>query len=133
MTALHGDDVISYVSKYGSSGIKVIEKYGDDIIRLAKRHGDDVVRYVGMYGDDGLRFANKGKAGLYIMRFMPPKAFAKCIKFIKYGLIATIFLIIATHPIAFLSGLINALAWLFGASPIIIAIIIVLVAAFFTI
>ena len=28
------DDVISYVSKYGSGGAKVIEKYGDDVIRL---------------------------------------------------------------------------------------------------
>ncbi|HHT9112160.1 MAG: hypothetical protein HZA47_09780 [Planctomycetes bacterium] len=133
MAALHGDDVISYVSKYGSRGIEVIEKYGDDVIRLAKRHGDDVVKYVGMYGDDGLKLARKGKIGLFVMRFMPPKAFAKCAKFAKYGLIASIFLIIATHPIAFLSGLIHALAWLFGASPIIIAIILGLVATFFLI
>ncbi|HHT9137053.1 MAG TPA: hypothetical protein ACFYEK_07415 [Candidatus Wunengus sp. YC60] len=133
MAALHGDGVISYVSKYGSSGIKVIEKYGDDVIRLAKRHGDDVIKYVGMYGDDGLKLARKGKAGLFVMRFMPPKIFAKCVKFIKYGLIATIFLTIATHPIAFLSGLINALAWLFGTSPILIAIILGLVASFFII
>lgn len=130
MAALH-DDVISYASKYGSSGVKVIEKYGDDVISLAKRHGDKVIKYVGLYGDDGLRLANKGKAGLFIMHFMPPKTFAKCIKFIKYGLVATIFLIIATHPIAFLSGLIHALAWLFGASPVMIAIILGLAAAFF--
>ena len=83
MTALHGDDVISYVSKYGSSGIKVVEKYGDDVIRLAKRHGDGVIKYVGMYGDDGLKLARKGKVGLFVMRFMPPKAFAKCAKFAK--------------------------------------------------
>ena len=133
MAALHGDDVISYVSKYGSSGIKVIEKYGDDVIKLAKRHGDDVIKYVGMYGDDGLKLARKGKVGLFAMRFMPPKAFAKCAKFAKYGLIASVFLIIATHPIAFLSGLIHALAWLFGASPVIMAIILGLVATFFII
>ena len=131
MAALHGNDVISYVSKYGASGVKIIEKYGDDVIRLAKRHGDDVIKYVGMYGDDGLKLARKGQAGLFVMRFMPPKALAKCAKFAKYGLIASIFLIIATHPIAFLSGLINALAWLFGASPVTIAIILGLVAAFF--
>ncbi|MBI2472274.1 MAG: hypothetical protein HYV59_13720 [Planctomycetes bacterium] len=133
MTALHGDDVISYVSKYGSSGIKVIEKYGDDVVRLAKRHGDDVIKYVGMYGDDGLKLARKGKAGLFVMRFMPPKIFAKCVKFVKYGLIASILLIVVTHPIAFLSGLINALAWLFGTSPVIIAVILGLVAVFFII
>ena len=133
MAALHGDNVISYVSKYGSGGIKVIEKYGDDVIRLAKRHGDDVIKYVGMYGDDGLKLARKGKIGLFVMRFMPPKAFAKCAKFAKYGLFASIFLIIATHPIAFLSGLINALAWLFGTSPVIIAIILGLAATFFII
>jgi hypothetical protein len=133
MAALHGDDVISYASKYGSSGIKVIEKYGDNVVRLAKRHGDDVIKYVGMYGDDGLKLARKGKAGLFIMRFMPPKAFAKCAKFAKYGLFTSIFLIIATHPIAFLSGLIHALAWLFGASPIVIAIILGLAATFFII
>ena len=133
MAALHGDNVISYVSKYGASGIKVIEKYGDDVIRLAKRHGDDVIKYVGMYGDDGLKLARKGKVGLFVMRFMPPKAFAKCAKFAKYGLIATTLLIIATHPIAFLSGLINALAWLFGTSPVIIAVILGLVAIFFII
>ncbi len=133
MAALHGDDVISYVSKYGSSGVKVIEKYGDDVIRLAKRHGDDVIKYVGMYGDDGLKLARKGKVGLCIMRFMPPKAFAKCAKFIKYGFIASIFLTIATHPIAFLSGLIHALAWLFGASPVIVAVILGLAASFFII
>ena len=131
MAALHGDDVISYVSKYGSSGIKVIEKYGDDVIRLAKRHGDDVIKYVGMYGDDGLKFARKGKVGLFVMRFMPPKAFAKCVKFVKYGLVASIFLIIATHPIAFLSALINALAWLFNTNPVVITIILSLIAIFF--
>jgi hypothetical protein len=86
-----------------------------------------------MYGDDGLKLARKGKAGLFIMRFMPPKAFAKCAKFAKYGLFTSIFLIIATHPIAFLSGLIHALAWLFGASPIVIAIILGLAATFFII
>ena len=133
MAALHGDDVISYASKYGPSGIKVIEKYGDDVIRLAKRHGDDVIKYVGMYGDDGLKLARKGKVGLFVMRFMSPKIFAKCAKFAKYGLVASIFLIIATHPIAFLSGLVNALAWVFGASPIIIAVILGLVATFFII
>ncbi|MBM2834124.1 MAG: hypothetical protein HW406_1285 [Candidatus Brocadiaceae bacterium] len=131
MAALHGDDVISYVSKYGSSGIKVIEKYGDDVIRLAKRHGDDVIKYVGMYGDDGLKLARKGKVGLFVMRFMPPKIFAKCAKFIKYGLIASIILTFLTHPIAFLSGLINALAWLFHTSPVVIAIILSLIAIFF--
>jgi len=131
MAALHGDDVISYVSKYGSSGIKVIEKYGDDVIRLAKRHGDDVIKYVGMYGDDGLKLARKGKVGLFVMRFMPPKTFAKCAKFVKYGLIASIILTFLTHPIAFLSGLINALAWLFHTSPVVIAIILSLIAIFF--
>ena len=133
MAALHGDDVVSYVSRYGASGVKVIEKYGDDVVRMAKRHGDDVIKYVGMYGDDGIKLARKGKAGLVIMRFMPPKAFAKCAKFIKYGLIASIVLTIATHPIAFLSGLIHTLAWLFGASPVVIAIILGLIAAFFVI
>lgn len=133
MSILHGDDVISYASKYGSSGIKVIEKYGDDVIRLAKRHGDDVIKYVGIYGDDGLKFARNGVAGLFVMRFTSPKIFAKCVKFIKYGLIATILLIFATHPIAFLSGLVKALAWLFGTSPVIIANILGLVAIFFII
>jgi len=131
MTALHGDDVISYVSKYGSSGVKVVEKYGDDVIQLAKRHGDDVIKYVGMYGDDGLKLAKKGKVGLFVMRFMPPKTFAKCAKFVKYGLIASIILTFLTHPIAFLSGLINALAWLFHTSPVVIAIILSLIAIFF--
>ena len=131
MTALHGDDVISYVSKYGSSGVKVVEKYGDDVIKLAKRHGDDVIKYVGMYGDDGLKLARKGKVGLFVMRFMPPKTFAKCAKFVKYGLIASIILTFLTHPIAFLSGLINALAWLFHTSPVVIAIILSLIAIFF--
>ena len=133
LSITHGDDIIKYVSRYGASGGRVIEKYGDDVIGLAKRYGDDVIKYVGMYGDDGLKLAGKGKAGLFIMRFMSPKVFTKCVKFIKYGLIATIFLTIATHPIAFLSGLINALAWLFGTSPVIIAIILGLVAAFFII
>ncbi|MDO8131000.1 MAG: hypothetical protein Q6355_03780, partial [Candidatus Brocadiales bacterium] len=133
LSITHGDDIIKYVSRYGASGVRVIEKYGDDVIGLSKRYGDDVIKYVGMYGDDGLKLAGKGKVGLYIMRFMPPKVFAKCVKFIKYGLIATIFLTIATHPIAFLSGLINALAWLFGTSPVIIAIILGLVATFFLI
>ncbi|MFN3533106.1 MAG: hypothetical protein ACK41Q_11420 [Candidatus Brocadia sp.] len=133
LSALYGDDVIPYVSRYGLSGVKVIEKYGHDVIRLAKKYGDDVIKYVGMYGDDGLKLARKGKAGLFVMRFMPPKIFAKCTKFIKYGLIATIFLTIATHPIAFFSGLINALAWLFGDSPVILAIILGLVAIFFII
>jgi len=130
MSILHGDDVISYASKYGSSGVKVIEKYGDDVIRTAKRHGDDVIKYVGMYGDDGLKFARKGEAGLFVMRFMSPKIFAKCVKFIKYGLIASILLTFVTHPIAFLTGLIKALAWLFGTSPVIIAIILGLAAIF---
>ncbi len=133
LSIIHGDDVVKYASKYGSTGMKVIEKYGDDVMGLAKRYGDNVIKYVGMYGDDGLKLAGKGKAGLFIMRFMSPKVFAKCVKFIKYGLIATIFLTIATHPFAFLSGLINALAWLFGTSPVIIAIILGLVATFFLI
>ena len=130
MSILHGDDVISYASKYGSSGVKVIEKYGDDVIRMAKRHGDDVIKYVGMYGDDGLKFARKGEAGLFVMRFMSPKIFAKCVKFIKYGLIASILLTFVTHPIAFLTGLIKALAWLFGTSPVIIAILLGVIATF---
>jgi hypothetical protein len=129
-SARHGDDVIAYVSKYGSSGVKVIEKYGDDVIKLAKRHGDDVIKYVSMYGDDGLRLARKGKTGIFVMRFMPPKIFAKCIGFIKYGLVASILLVFITHPAAFLAGLINALAWLFGTSPVIIAIVMGLVATF---
>lgn len=130
MSILHGDDVISYASKYGSSGVKVIEKYGADVIRMAKRHGDDVIKYAGMYGDDGLKLAGKGKVGLFVMRFMQPKVFAKCVKFIKYGLIASILLIFITHPIAFLSGLVKALAWLFGTSPIVIAIIMGITATF---
>ena len=84
-----------------------------------------------MYGDDGLKLARKGKVGLFVMRFMPPKAFAKCAKFVKYGLIASIILTFLTHPIAFLSGLINALAWLFHTSPVVIAIILSLIAIFF--
>ena len=130
LSAIHGDDVILYASKYGSSGVKVIEKYGGDVIRLSNKYGDNVIKYVGIYGDDGLKLARKGKAGLFVMRFMPPKAFAKCIKFIKYGLVATILFAFLTHPIAFLSGLINALAWLFGTSPVIIAVILGLVASF---
>lgn len=130
MSILHGDDVISYASKYGSNGVKVIEKYGDDVIRMAKRYGDDVIKYAGMYGDDGLKLAGKGKAGLFVMRFMQPKVFAKCVKFIKYGLIASILLIFITHPIAFLTGLVKAIAWLFGISPIIIAIIMGITATF---
>lgn len=130
MSILHGDDVISYATKYGSSGVKVIEKYGDDVIHMAKMHGDDVIRYVGIYGDDGLRLAGKGKTGLFVMRFMSPKVFAKCVKFIKYGLIASILLILITHPIAFLTGLVKALAWLFGTSPVIIAIIMGIIAIF---
>ncbi|MDQ1271605.1 MAG: hypothetical protein QG591_235 [Planctomycetota bacterium] len=124
MSILHGDDVISYASKYGSSGVKVIEKYGAEVIRMAKRHGDDVIKYIGIYGDDGLKLAGKGKIGLFVMRFMSPKVFTKCVKFIKYGLIASILLIFITHPIAFLTGLVKALAWLFGTSPIVIAIIV---------
>ncbi|NUO07262.1 MAG: hypothetical protein HUU08_01050 [Candidatus Brocadia sp.] len=131
LTALHGDDVISYVSKYGSSGVRVIETYGDDVVHLAKRHEDDVIQYVGMYGDDGLKLARKGKAGLFVMRLMPPKIFAKCVKFVKYGLIAAILLTFITHPIAFLTGLVKWFAWLFGASPILIAIILGIAATFF--
>lgn len=131
LSAIHGDDVISYASRFGSSGIKVIEQYGGDVIRLAKKHGDDVIRYVGMYGDDGLKLARNGKAGLFIMRFMPPRIFAKCVRFIKYGLVGVIFLTFATHPIAFLTGLVNALAWLFGTSPTVIAVIWGFTAAFF--
>lgn len=130
MSILHGEDVISYASKYGSSGVKVIEKYGNDVICIAKRYGDDVIKYVGLYGDDGLKLAGKGKAGLFVMRFMSPKVFARCVKFIKYGLIASILLILITHPIAFLTGLVKALAWLFGISPILIAIIMGIIATF---
>lgn len=130
LSAFYGDDIIPYVSKYGSSGIKVIGKYGKDVMRLAKKHGDDVVKYVGMYGDDGIKLARKGKAGLLAMRFMPPKVFSRCIKFVKYGLITTIFFTFATHPIAFLSGMIHAIAWLFGTSPIIVAIVLGLIATF---
>lgn len=130
LSALYGDDVIPYVSRYGSSGVKVIEKYGYDVIRMAKRHGDDVIKYVGMYGDDGLQLASKGKAGLLVMRFLSPRAFAKCVQFIKYGLVASILLTFLTHPIAFLSGLISALAWLFGASPMTIATIMGLAVTF---
>ncbi|MCF6156508.1 MAG: hypothetical protein E3K36_14990 [Candidatus Brocadia sp.] len=130
LSALYGDDIILYISRYGSSGVKVIEKYGHDVIRMAKRHGDDVIKYVGMYGDDGLQLASKGKAGLLVMRFLSPKTFAKCVKFIKYGLVASILLTFLTHPIAFLSGLINVLAWLFGTSPVTIATIMGLAVTF---
>ncbi len=133
ISILHGDDVISYVSRYGSTGVKVIEKYGDDVILLAGKHGDEVIKYVGMYGDDGLKLARKGKAGLFVMRFMPPKVFAKCAKFVKYGLVASILLTLITHPIAFLTALVKAIAWLFGISPVIITIILGLAATFFLI
>ncbi len=130
LSVLYGDNVISYVSKYGTRGVKVIEKYGDDVIQLSKKHGDDVIKYVGMYGDDGLMLARKGKTGLFIMRFMPPKVFTKCAKFIKYGLAVSILFAFVTHPLAFLSGLIKSLAWLFGTSPVIVVLIMGLIAAF---
>lgn len=130
LSAFYGDDIIPYVSKYGSSGVKVIRKYGNNVMQLAKKHGDDVVKYVGMYGDDGIKLARKGKVGLLVMQFMPPKAFSRCIKFVKYGLAATILFTFATHPIAFLSGLTHALAWLFGTSPIVVAIVLGLIATF---
>ncbi len=131
LSAFYGDDVISYVSKYGSSGVQTIAKYGHEVISLAKKHGDDVIRYVGMYGDDGLKLARKGKPGLFVMRFMPPKIFARCAKFIKYGLAASLLIAFVTHPIAFLSGLVKLLAWLSGTSPVVIAIIMGLIAVFF--
>jgi hypothetical protein len=127
---LYGKDIIPYVSKYGSNGVKVIGKYGNDIMPLAKKYGDDVIKYVGMYGDDGLKLARKGKAGLLVMRFMPPKVFVKCTKFIKYGLIALILFTFITHPLAFLSGLVKALSWLFGTNPIIVATVLGLIATF---
>ncbi|KAB2834477.1 MAG: hypothetical protein F9K48_06225 [Candidatus Brocadia sp.] len=131
LSAFYGDDVISYVSKYGSSGVQTIAKYGHEVISLAKKHGDDVIRYVGMYGDDGLKLARKGRPGLFVMRFMPPKIFARCAKFIKYGLAASLLIAFVTHPIAFLSGLVKLLAWLSGTSPVVIAIIMGLIAVFF--
>lgn len=133
LSALYGDEVISYVSKYGTNGVKVIEKYGNNVIQMAKSHGDDVIKYVSMYGDDGLKLAGKGKAGLLVMRFLSPRVFAKCVKFIKYGLVASILLIFLTHPIAFLSGLISFLAWLFCTSPVLIIIILCFIAVFFLI
>ncbi len=131
LVALYGDDVVPYIAKYGSNGVKVIEKYGQDVTLLAKRYGDDVIKYAGLYGDDGIRLAGKGKAGMLVMRYLSPKALAKCIKFVKYGLIATLGFAIATHPLAFLSGLVKALAWLCGTSPVVIAILLGLVLAFF--
>lgn len=131
LSILYGDNVIPYVSKYGSNGVRVIEKYGDDVIRLAKQYGDDVIKYVGVYGDDGLRLARRGKTGLFIMRFMPPKVFTKCVKFIKYGLAVSVLFAFVTHPLAFLSGLVKSLAWLFGTSPVIVAVIIGIIAIFF--
>ncbi|OQZ01029.1 MAG: hypothetical protein B6D35_04285 [Candidatus Brocadia sp. UTAMX2] len=131
LSAFYGDDVISYVSKYGSNGVQSIAKYGHEVISLAKKHGDDVIRYVGMYGDNGLSLARKGKAGLFVMRFMPPKIFASCTKFIKYGLAASLLFAFVTHPIAFLSGLIRVFAWLLGAHPLVVAIIMGLVLVFF--
>lgn len=128
--AFYGDDIIPYVSKYGSGGVRVIGRYGNDVMLLAKKHGDDVIKYAGMYGDDGIKLARKGKAGLLVMRFMPPKAFSRCIKFVKYGLVATILFTFATHPIAFLSGLIKALSWLFGANPVVVATVLGLVVTF---
>lgn len=133
LSALYGDDVILYVSKYGSSGVQVLGKYGNDVIHLSKAYGDDVIKYVALYGNDGLKLARKGKAGILVMRFMPPKVFSKCIKYIKYGLVALILFTCAAHPIAFLSGLIKALSWLLGAHPIVIATILGLVMLFFLI
>ncbi|MDG6005199.1 hypothetical protein BIY37_02480 [Candidatus Brocadia sapporoensis] len=130
LSALYGDDVILYVSKYGSSGVRSIITYGNDVIRLAKKHGDDVIRYVGRYGDDGLALAKKGKTGLFVMRFMPPKIFTKAARFTRYGLSAALLIAFVTHPLAFLSGLVKALAWLSGINPVIIAIIMGLLATF---
>lgn len=130
LSALYGDDIIPYVSKYGSSGVKVVRKYGNDVMYLAKKHGDDVVKYAGMYSDDGIKLARKGKVGLLVMRFIPPKVFSRCIKFVKYGLIASILLTFATHPIAFLSSLIKALSWLFGTNPVVVATVLGLVVTF---
>lgn len=134
LTALYGDDVIVYASKYGLNGVKVMKNYGSDIMNLARKQGDDVIKYVGMYGDDGIKLARKGKTGMLVMRFMPPKVFTKCVKFFKYGMVASVLLILATHPIAFLSGLINALSWLLGTNRLTIAIILGLtITAFFII
>lgn len=123
LTALYGDDVIVYASKYGLNGVKVMKYYGSDVTNLARKQGDDVIKYVGMYGDDGIKLAGKGKAGLLLMRFMSPKVFTKCVKFFKYGLVASVLLILATHPLAFLSGLVKALSWLLGTNRLTIAII----------
>ena len=134
LTALYGDDVMVYASKYGLNGVKVMKNYGSDAMNLARKQGDDVIKYAGMYGDDGIRLARKGKGGLLLMRFMPPKVFTKCVKFFKYGLVASILLILVTHPIAFLSGLIKALSGLLGTNRLAIAIIIGLaIAVIFTI
>lgn len=121
LSILYGKEILPYVSRYGANGVKVMGKYGNDVIPLARKYGDDVIKYVGMYGTDGLALARKGKAGLLVMRFMPPKVFVKCIKFIKYGMLVFIFFSFITHPLAFLSGLIKALSWLFGIHPVIIA------------
>ena len=123
LTALYGDDVMVYASKYGLNGVKVMKYYGSDVMNLARKQGDDVIKYVGMYGDDGIKLARKGKAGLLLMRFMSPKVFTKCVKFFKYGLVASVLLILATHPIAFLSGLIKTLSWLLSTNRLTIAII----------
>lgn len=131
LSALYGDDVISYVSRYGSGGVLSIARYGHEVISLAKRHGDDVFSYVGRYGDDGLRLSRKGKPGLFVMRFMPPKIFAGCVKFIKYGFAASLLIAFVMHPVAFLTGLVKAFAWLLGMNPLMIAVIMGLIAAFF--
>lgn len=130
LSILYGDNVIPYVSKYGSHGIRVMEKYGNDVIHLSKKYGDDVIKYVGIYGDDGLTLARKGKTGLFIMRFMPPKVFTKCVKFIKYGLAVSVLFAFVTHPLAFLSGIMKSLAWIFGTNPVIVAVIIGFIATF---
>lgn len=130
LAAFYGDDVISYVSKYGSVGVQAITKYGYEVISLARRHGDNVFSYAGRYGDDGLRLARKGKAGLFVMRFMPPKVFAGCVKFIKYGIAASLLIAFVMHPVAFLSGLVKAIAWLSGINPVIIIVLMGLIAAF---
>lgn len=130
LSAFYGDDVISYVSKHGSVGVQSIAKYGYEVLSLAKQHGDDVFSYVGRYGDDGLSLARKGKAGLFVMRFMPPKISARCVKFIKYGFAASLLFAFVMHPVAFLSGLVKAFASLSGINPVIIAVIMGLIATF---
>lgn len=129
LSALYGDDVISYVSKYGSSGVRSIVTYGNDVIRLAK--STEMMSsgmLAGMETMD-LRWL-KRKDGAFCYAFYAPKIFTKAAKFTRYGLSAALLIAFVTHPLAFLSGLVKALAWLSGINPVIIAIIMGLLATF---